>query len=143
MNRVKTIINTATTLMIAGILASCSNEGDYAFNDYDADGDKQLNRNEFETAFSENSDYYEGWDGNADGNIDEDEWRDGVSTYYSAYNYDEDGEFNNWDTNADEAIDDDEFTEETFDLWDENDDNYVDTEEYEEWNFDEQYRENI
>lgn len=125
------------------ILSGCQEGGDYAFNNYDEDGDEQWDNNEFETAFSENSDYYDQWDDNQDGGIDEDEWKDGVSTYYSEYNYDEDGEFDNWDTNADEAIDDSEFAEGTYDLWDENDDGYVDSDEYESWSYDNENQENV
>lgn len=133
-------------LFISGLLiffSSCEGETDYAFNDYDVNGDEQLDRTEFETAFTGDREYFDDWDGDRNGEMDENEWREGVSTYYSEYNYDEDGEFSNWDANGDKVIDDDEFLEGSFGLWDTNDDNHIDEDEYDEWNFDEQYQEEV
>ena len=90
----------ATLLMIAAavLLSSCGGEEasaedatdgeEVAFSDFDADGNGDLNEDEFYGGA------YEGWDANDDGYVDEEEFDTGVGTYYDDYDYEEYGDYN-------------------------------------------------
>ena len=131
----------------------------YAFQEWDANADRALTREEFGTAAGERLDLaryeanqaegydraeatrmtYELWDVDDDDALTENEWEEGITRWYGS-----EGDFvtwSDWDGDGDSELDFDEMTEgyEThglFDRLDLDDDTFIDDEELQDWFFD-------
>lgn len=149
--------------------------------EWDTDTNQELNRQEWDAWYADqgtydqwNSDNQEGltrdelatgtvglWDSDSDGSLTENEWNEGMGTWYGDQDY---GAWGEWDANGDSAldanevaeglereglydtvdrdsdalVDDEELADWWFDIWDGNDDEIIDTTEWDEvgteWN---------
>jgi len=107
----------------------------YDYTYYDDDMDELLTAEEFEAAYTDIG-YYNTWDLNDDGILDENEWATGISNYYGDYDGDDYGVYDDWDLDNDGYINDDEFVDNNFAFWDTDDDGFVDEVEYDELFYD-------
>lgn len=119
-------------LLAAGCSPRNPQAGNKGFFSLDENTDGRVDGNEFSYVFEEN-DFYEIWDLNQNGLLDEKEWSEGVATYYSSRDFA--GDFRVWDLNNDSFVDFEEYTETTLSILDENSDEYIDEEEYTAWEY--------
>jgi hypothetical protein len=129
MKKIKIILLCAMSIVGLNAYAQVEDNG---FADWDANQDKMLDTNEFNTILSDH-DYYNQWDANTDTRIDENEWNTGMTGNYPDFNADTHGRFDDWDMNNDGFLDQDEYSEGTFNLWDEDKDGFINDQEYETW----------
>lgn len=115
------------------------------YEDYDVNGDKVLDENEFYNSM------YKTWDANADNNLDENEWNTGTRDFgmenqvWADWDTNNDGmlsdtenragivksnRFSDWDTNKDNQLSEREYVDGVFVLWDKNKDGKLDSLEY-------------
>ena len=63
-----------------------------SYKDWNKDGNNVLDKEEFYQGL------YQAWDENKDGNIEENEFTDGVNNFFDDYNFKEYGQYADWDT---------------------------------------------
>lgn len=114
--------------MLVGFTAcdSATEEG-REYGDIDLNGDASLDDQEFGTAWGDDG-YYDRWDTNTDGFLDETEWnarRGGLEGYT--------GNFSDWDSDADNRLSEDEFRGGIYGHYDRDGDRMINEEEYNAW----------
>lgn len=131
-------------LILALTLSACDIGGadEYAFSDWDQDGNEQLDEKEFYRAYA-GTKFHERWDVDQDMFINEEEWDRGVANYWVAYDIGEYAPFSNWDPDIHGRVSEQKFRERIFEFYDRNDDGYLDKVEYQAWynDFSEQEKE--
>lgn len=100
------------------------------FGTWDANADGFLDENEFRTRFSDGQ-LYGDWDSDRDRNISTAEWGTVNTTWGDAPGgVDTNGLFDTWDADEDGLIDNNEMSTGVYDTWDVDDNNMVDTNEF-------------
>lgn len=95
------------------------------FDTWDVDADGLVDQNEYRSTFH-NAGWFEAWDDDDDDLLSDDEFDVGVSGWGMA---DQD-HFDAWDVNDDEVLDENEFSVGVFDAWDEDGDSRLTSDEY-------------
>lgn len=116
-------------LLIVFAACNTNQEVGYGYADYDRNQDARIDRDEFNTVFS-NQGEFEKWDIDNDRRLTSDEWNKGFNNYGSSYPYEEKGLFDDWDTDGDTYVDDEEYNEGFFDLFDADDSDDITEEEW-------------
>ena len=115
-------------LMLGFTACSSATEENREYGDIDLDGSGELDDREFGTAWTE-SGYYDRWDTNADGFLDETEWEAGRGRYMGDYT----GAFGDWDMDADNRLSEDEFRTGAYGYFDRDQNRMINEEEYNAW----------
>lgn len=154
--------------------------GDNDYSRWDADNNNFIDNSEFKSAFTtspyygkwntnsndfiDKEEFYQGYikmiDQNKDGALNQEEWQQGIKSYFGTDGEEDYGEFSEWDQNGDGTVDADEFSqhmdqtklfkdwdqngddklheeefaEKTFAMWDTDGNGMIEAEEYTEWN---------
>ena len=118
------------TLATFTILSCTSNrEMVVTYDGYDTNRDKKIDRDEFNTVFSNQGEFSK-WDIDKDRRLTSEEWDKGFNNYGSSYPYEEKGLFDDWDTDGDTYVDDEEFNNGFFDLFDGDDSDDITEDEW-------------
>ena len=92
-------------------------------------GDEEVLEEETEVVTVANEGYYETWDLDNDGLVEETEWEEGCNTYMTGYDYDADL-YTEWDVDGDGNLEDEEFSTGMFGYWDSDDSGFIEETEY-------------
>lgn len=108
------------------IAAPAAAQNECGFSNWDGNGDSYVDDSEFGSALEEEG-YYDAWDTNMNGTIDEEEWQTGADQYLTDYDY---GTYTDWDADSDGTLTEEEFNDGLFGIIDEDDDSMIAEEEW-------------
>ena len=131
----KFIPTTLAFFWILGLFLSGCDTGknkEYEFSDWDQDGNSLIDKKEFYRAYA-GTKYHNQWDADQDKFVNEEEWESGVTNYWVAYDIGEYGAFSSWDSDVHGKISEAEFQERIFEFYDKDGDGYLNKEEYQSW----------
>lgn len=115
-------------VLVLAFTACSPGSEERAYGDWDEDANTTLDEREFGNAWGE-SGYYDRWDTNSDGFLDDTEWTAGRDENLEGYN----GVLGDWDTDADNRLNEDEFRRGVYGFYDRDRDNMINEEEYNAW----------
>lgn len=121
-------------ILLALIALSCTQPTERTFEDWDLDGDSQVNQDEFNDSWTTQG-YWNLYDRDNDGIIDEEEWNKGLDEYYDRFDRDQLGNYRDYDLNNDGWLDEEELAESSFVIWDTDGDGRIDSSEFRERSF--------
>lgn len=130
MKILKLLKNTLTSILAIIMLIACEKDVEsLSYNEYDANNDGEVTRDEFVQAMDEvdyfediNDDkiynqedlyvgYYNLWDLDNDGYVDEEEWKKGTELYFDDDDINSIGPYESWDMDRDLRLDEEEFSQ--------------------------------
>lgn len=113
---------------------SCTQPTERAFEDWDLDGNSQIDQDEFNQSWTSEG-YWNLYDRNNDGVIDLEEWNKGLEEYYDKFDRERLGEYIDLDVDKSGSLDEEELAQGSFVIWDTNGDGRIDSTEFRERSF--------